>query len=327
MPEIHKPRSGTMQYWPRKRAARIYPNVSIDNSKAKVDGVRPLFFAAYKAGMTHVIAVDNIKGSPSFNQPVSVPVTVFDSPPLFVLGARCYTQNGRNAVSSFETYAQNVPKDIHASRKSKHKAEDIDSKKDLADVRLIIATQPAKSGLGKRTPEIFEVDISGNLEEKIAYAKEKLGKEITINEVFNEGQFIDVTAVSRGRGFKGVVKRFGIRVRWRKDEQGHRQIGVHGTEHEGRIRFTVGMAGQHGFHKRTEYNKQVMRIGADGFSPKGGFIRYGTIPKTFVFVKGSVPGSKKRLVMLRAPLRETSKSHPIAIQEVSTASHQGNSAR
>lgn len=326
MPKIHKPRSGSLQYWPRKRAARIYPNISIDSSKVFAEGVRPLVFAAYKAGMTHVIAVDAIKGSPSFNQPISVPVSVLDAPPLFVLGARSYSISGRNPTSSFDVYAQSIPKELRITRKSKHKVDELDAKK-VSDIRLIVVTQPTKSGLGKKTPEIFETDLSGTLEEKIKYAKEKLGKELAVNEVFSEGQFVDVTAITKGKGFQGVVKRFGIRVRWRKDEQGHRQIGVHGTERVGRILYTVPMAGQLGFQRRTEHNKQIFKMGSDGFSPKGGFVNYGTVPKTFIFLKGSIPAPKKRLVMLRAPLRTLSKGYPVTIQEVSVASQQGVSTR
>ncbi|MBI4017929.1 MAG: 50S ribosomal protein L3 [Candidatus Aenigmarchaeota archaeon] len=328
MPYVHKSRAGTMQYWPRKRAARIYPNISIEASKVLVDGVRPLVFAAYKAGMTHTIIVDTIKGSPSFNQPISVPVSVLDAPPLFVIGVRCYTRVARNEVSSFDIYTQNIPKEMRLLKKSKHKTEDIESKKSaLSDVRLIVATQPTKSGMSKKTPEIFEVDVSGALEDRIKYAKEKLGKELTINDTFNEGQFVDVTAITKGHGFQGVVKRFGTKLQGRKNEQSHRQIGVHGTEHEGRIRFTVPMAGQHGFHRRTEHNKQIFKIANDGFAPKGGFVRYGAAPKTFVFVKGSVGGPRKRLVFLRAPLRAPSKGYPITIQEIGAASQQGARTR
>ncbi|QQG39859.1 MAG: 50S ribosomal protein L3 [Candidatus Aenigmatarchaeota archaeon] len=327
MPKVHRPRRGSLQYWPRKRAARIHPNVSIDSAKVTVEGTRPLAFAAYKAGMTHLIAVDAVKGSPSFNQPIAVPVSVLDAPPLLVLGFRCYAASGRSSVASFDVYADGVPKELRVSLKSKHKAADVEKNKNVDNVRLIVSTQPTKSGIAKKTPEIFEVDIGGKLGEKIKYASEKLGKEITVGEVFNEGQFIDVTAITKGKGFQGVVKRFGIRVRGRKDEQGHRKIGIHGPERMGRILYSVPMAGQLGFFRRTEHNKQIFRISSDGFSPKGGFVGYGAVPKTMIFLKGSIPGSKKRLVVLRAPLRASSKGYPIAIQEVSVASQQGMKTR
>ena len=56
MPKIRSSRHGSLQYWPRKRAKRIYPEVkwaSVKDPKAKALG-----FAAYKAGMTHVLIKD-----------------------------------------------------------------------------------------------------------------------------------------------------------------------------------------------------------------------------------------------------------------------------
>lgn len=324
MPKVHKPHSGSMQYWPRVRAKRIYPRVSLSPDKVSVDGVKPLVFAAYKAGMTHVMAIDNIKGSPSFNQTRAMPVSVLDAPPLFVLGVRFYVRAGHSSVSSFEVYTNNLPKELRLTRKSKHRLDDIEIKKNsITDARLIVSTQPTRSGLGKKTPEVFEIDVGGRLDDKINYAVAHLGKELHVQDVFKEGQFVDVTSVTKGKGFQGVVKRFGVRVQGRKNEQAHRQIGIHGPENVGRIRYTIPMAGQMGFHRRTEYNKQIVRIAQDGFSPKGGFVNYGGVPKTYVFLKGSVPGQKKRLVMLRAPLRAPSKGYPVAIQEVSVASQQG----
>ena len=60
-----------------------------------------------------------------------------------------------------------------------------------------------------------------------------------------------------------------------------------------------------GYHRRTEYNKRIMRIGVDGnmVTPKGGFVRYGMVKGPHVLLKGSVPGPKKRLVRLRVPAR------------------------
>ena len=58
MGQSHAPRHGSMQFWPRKRARRMYPRV---RSWADCKDAKPLGFAGYKVGMTHVIYVDNKK--------------------------------------------------------------------------------------------------------------------------------------------------------------------------------------------------------------------------------------------------------------------------
>jgi len=63
--------------------------------------------------------------------------------------------------------------------------------------------------------------------------------------------------------------------------------------------------GQMGYHQRTEFNKRILKIGADGtdITPEGGFINYGLVRGDYVLIKGSVPGPSKRLIRLRDPIR------------------------
>jgi large subunit ribosomal protein L3 len=58
--------------------------------------------------------------------------------------------------------------------------------------------------------------------------------------------------------------------------------------------------GQVGYHLRTEYNKQIAKIGKDPkeVEPKGGFLRYGQIKNPYVLVKGSIAGTAKRMIKI-----------------------------
>ena len=88
MPKIKSPRKGSMGYWPRKRARRIYPRIKTwpTSSEAKALG-----FAGYKVGMTHGFIVDNNPNSRTKGQEISTPITVLECPPLSVFGFRCYS--------------------------------------------------------------------------------------------------------------------------------------------------------------------------------------------------------------------------------------------
>ena len=70
--------------------------------------------------------------------------------------------------------------------------------------------------------------------------------------------------------------------------------------------WKVAHAGQTGFHTRTEYNKQIINISDNPaeLNPKGGIKHYGVIKNTSIMIKGSIPGAKKRLIVITKPIRQ-----------------------
>jgi large subunit ribosomal protein L3e len=72
---------------------------------------------------------------------------------------------------------------------------------------------------------------------------------------------IDVVGVTKGKGFNGVQRRWGVKKLPRKTHRGLRKVGCIGAWHPARVRFTCPRAGQLGYHHRTEVNKKIYRIG------------------------------------------------------------------
>jgi len=148
-----------------------------------------------------------------------------------------------------------------------------------------------------------------------------------VEDVFKEGQFVDVIAVSKGKGWQGVVKRWGVRILQDKSNKTKRGIGTLGAWGPGRILYTVPRAGQMGYHQRTEFNKRILRIGKDGkeITPEGDFLHYGPVKNSYILLAGSVPGPAKRLIRLRYPARPPKLilEKPPQITYVSLASPQG----
>src|SRR5438132_1003154 len=69
---------------------------------------------------------------------------------------------------------------------------------------------------------------------------------------------------------------------------------------------TVARAGQKGFQERTETGKRILLIGnakERPITPPGGFLHFGNVEGDYAVVKGSLPGSPKRFVLLRHPAR------------------------
>ncbi|MEM5853044.1 MAG: 50S ribosomal protein L3 [Candidatus Aenigmatarchaeota archaeon] len=307
MPEVRRPRKGSQAFYPRKRAKRIYPSIS---TYPETDKPKLLDFAGYKAGMTQVVLIDNVKSSPTFGQEVVVPATVIECPPMRVVGIRFYEQTTKGLKVLTEVWTKNLPKHIERKVKvkpSEEKLSEVEKNLDkVVKIRLIVATQPTLSGLGKKKPEIFEMEVGGkDIKEKIEFAKKLLGKDVRASDVFRQGEFVDVIAVTKGKGTAGPVKRFGVFIQSRKAKEKRRHVGTLGQEQPGKVRHTVPMAGQLGFQTRTELNKRILKIGEKGeeVTPKSGFKRYGIVKSDYVLVEGSVPGPKKRLIRLRSAIR------------------------
>ncbi len=198
-----------------------------------------------------------------------------------------------------------------------------------SEVRVVTYTQPYLiTGVPKKVPDVMEHKIGGNVEEALEYAISKLGGEIKVSEVFDEGAIIDVIAVTKGKGFQGPVKRWGVITLDAKHARSskHRRVGNLGPWNPHHVRWTVPQAGQMGFHQRTEYNKRLIKIGENGeeITPKGGFLHYGVIRTQYVLIAGSVPGPVKRLVRMRDAIRPPKAQFDgVNIVYVSTTSKQG----
>jgi large subunit ribosomal protein L3 len=315
MPARRRPGKGSKAFYPRKRAKRIYPRLKTwsDSKDAK-----PLGFAGYKAGMSHVVMLNTNPNSTTKGQQIMRPITVLECPPLSIFGFRCYAKN----KTSFDVFSENPNKNLSRKIKLPKNSKKIEEQinklpKNISKINLVCHTNP----VFKKRPEIFELAIGGTFEDQLKYAKEILGKEIKITDVFKEGDLIDVFAVTKGHGFEGPVKRFGVKTLNRKAQQMARHVGALGQDEPGKIRSTVPQSGQTGFQTRCELNKRILKI-MNGFALKGGFINYGDVKSDAILLEGCIPGSKKRLIRFRFAMRPK-KLHPIDIRTISMESKQG----
>ncbi|MEM2131009.1 MAG: 50S ribosomal protein L3 [Candidatus Woesearchaeota archaeon] len=326
MPTVRQPRSGSMQYWPRKRAKRQYPRIrKFPTSNEK--GL--LTFAAYKVGMTHIIGIETNKNSHYKGEETSIPVTILECPPMKIAGIRLYKKIGNVLKASKDLL---LSSDKNLARKLKLPKE-IDVKKidsidinSYSDIRAVIYTQPSKTSIGKKKPELFEVSLGGTLQDKFNFIKENINKELSINTFFKEGDLIDLKAVTKGKGFQGPVKRFGISIRPPKSEKAIRNPASLGPWcGQGHIMYRVAHAGKMGYHLRTEHNKQILKIinNPNEINPVGGFLSYGKLNSTIILMKGSVPGPRKRIIVLQKPIRKFKTKSLPTILEIDRSSKQG----
>ena len=117
----------------------------------------------------------------------------------------------------------------------------------------------------------------------------KPGQEIKA-DVFAAGDHIDVTAVSKGKGFQGTIKRLGQhRGPMKHGSKFHRHAGSNGTSSDpSRVYKGKGMPGQMGNKRVTIQNLEIVRVDAEN---------------NLILVKGAVPGPKKGLVNVKATVK------------------------
>lgn len=328
----HRPRRGSLGYSPRVRSARPVPRVRSwppGPKQPQLEG-----FAGYKVGMTHAFIVDYRKRSTTAGQEVSVPVTVVEVPPIRVIAARIYRRDPYGARVAAEVWAgtpvEELERRIVSHPESPPEARSRFSTAEGDEVRLLVHTQPHLiTGVGSKVPSLFEVRVSGEkFSDRRAFALEQLGKELSVDQLAKEGEFLDVLGITKGKGFQGHIKRWGVKLQPRKNSKHRRMIGTLGPHNPSFVTYRIPQSGQMGYHRRTAYNIRVLKIvkdpRAESVTPLGGFLHYGELRSPCVLLHGSVPGPAKRLLRFRLPIR----SHIASVEKVdvrylSTRSKQG----
>ena len=317
MPKEHKPRAGSLQFWPRKRTKKpLRVNWKPLEEKYK-DIPLPLGLISYKVGMESVIVRDEHEKSLTKGEEIFMPITILEIPPHRIFSVRFYKNNKlmselRNPFA-FKDYKW-LKRKVKEMKKEKSKEEiikEIEEKAKEADkIRLLLYTKPKAIKL-KKTPEIVEVAMGGKKEEQLEFIKNHLDKDINVKEILKPKMLIDVRGATKGKGFAGPIKRFGIKRKQHKSEKGVRRPGSLGPWNPSKVSFRVPMAGQLGFFKRIDYNKYILDVGnikEKNINKKEGFLHYGFVDGDFVIVKGSVMGTPKRPIFLTFPLRPSKKS-------------------
>ena len=117
--------------------------------------------------------------------------------------------------------------------------------------------------------------------------KVKLGMKLKIKDVFNENEFLDVTSISKGKGFQGVVKRHNFSGVGQNTHGQHNRNRAPGSIGAGstpsRVFKGMRMAGRTGGNKVKIQNLKILKINQK---------------ENLIYVNGSVPGSKNTYVIL-----------------------------
>ena len=180
-----------------------------------------------------------------------IPVTVIEVTPNVVLQKKTVETDGYNAVQL-----------------------------GYADKREKLANKPETGHAAKANtaPKRFVKEIAG--EEMLAF---EVGQEVKGN-IFTEGELVDVTGTSKGKGYQGVIKRHNFGRGPMSHGSGyHRGIGSMGSIDPARIKPGKKMPGRMGGVTKTVQNLE--------------FVKY-DVENNVILVKGNVPGAKNSYVVV-----------------------------
>ncbi|AAT05370.1 50S ribosomal protein L3 [Listeria monocytogenes] len=188
-----------------------------------------------------------------------------------------FTENGELIPVTVIEAAQNVVLQKKTVETDGYEAVQIG----FEDKRAILSNKPEQGHVAKAntTPKRFIREFRDvNLDEY------EIGAEVKV-DVFAEGDIIDATGVSKGKGFQGVIKRHGqSRGPMAHGSRYHRRPGSMGPVAPNRVFKNKLLPGRMGGEQITIQNLEIVKV---------------DVEKNVLLVKGNVPGAKKALVQIK----------------------------
>jgi large subunit ribosomal protein L3 len=185
-----------------------------------------------------------------------IPVTVVEAAPNVVLQVKSVETDGYEAVQlGFE------------------------------DKREKLSNKPEKGHVGKANtaPKRFVKEING-----VNLAEYEVGQEVKV-DIFAEGEMVDVTGISKGKGFQGVIKRHGqSRGPMAHGSRYHRRPGSMGPVAPNRVFKGKLLPGRMGGEQITVQNLQIVKVDAE---------------RNLLLIKGNVPGPRKALLKIKGAVK------------------------
>ena len=218
---------------------------------------------ATKVGMTQIFDEDG----------TLIPVTVLQAGPCVVTQIKTVDNDGYSAVQVG-----------YVDKKEKIVNKDKAGKKEIAHRHGV--NKPLKGHFDKAGVSAKRYVREFKFENAEEYT---LGAEIKA-DIFEAGDKVDASAISKGKGFQGAIKRFGQhRGPMAHGSKFHRHQGSNGAcSSPSRVFKGKGMPGHMGSKKVTIQNLQVVRVDAE---------------KNLLLIKGAVPGPKKALVTIKETVK------------------------
>ena len=150
------------------------------------------------------------------------------------------------------------------------------------DKREVLSNKPAKGHVAKANtaPKRFIKEFKN-----VELGEYEVGQEVKV-DVFQAGDIVDVTGITKGKGFQGAIKRHGqSRGPMGHGSRYHRRPGSMGPVAPNRVFKNKHLAGRMGGDQVTIQNLEIVKVDVD---------------KNVILIRGNVPGAKKSLIQIKA---------------------------
>jgi large subunit ribosomal protein L3 len=204
-----------------------------------------------------------------------IPVTVIEAGPCTVIQKKTAENDGYTAVQlGFGALSESRERKALKPVKGHFKKAGTSVFRYLKEFRL-------KNADALNVGDVIKADIFQSMQEE----KDSNGKPVV--KILDR---VDVTGITKGHGFTGVVKKYGFKMKIASHGVGpiHRHMGSIGTIDPAKIMKNTKMPGQWGSEKMTALNLDVVKVDAE---------------KNLIAVKGAVPGPKGSLVYIRSTVK------------------------
>src|SRR3989344_5919029 len=200
MAKLSRPRFGSLQYWPRKRATKALPRVNWDTISKTSKNQGLLGLVAYKAGMATAIVRDKTEKSMTQNKKIALPVTIVEVPKLKIYSVRFY----KHGKVMKEVVVSN-DKELKRVLRLPKKAGELKEVDGWDELRVIVYS--VMKNMFKKSPAITEIRVKHD--NPLEFVKQNIGKEISFKDI-GVWSLVDVRGTTKGKGLVGPVKRMGI---------------------------------------------------------------------------------------------------------------------
>jgi large subunit ribosomal protein L3 len=156
----------------------------------------------------------------------------------------------------------------------------------FGDIREKLVNKPVKGHFAKAGVAVKKYLKEFRFEDAASY---EVGQEIKA-DIFANGDKVDAVGISKGKGYQGAIKRFGLsRGPMKHGSKYHRHAGSNGSSASpSRVFKGKHMPGQMGHVRVTVQNLEIVRVDAEN---------------NMILVKGAVPGAKKGLIILKETVK------------------------
>ncbi|RMF05127.1 50S ribosomal protein L3, partial [Candidatus Woesearchaeota archaeon] len=135
--------------------------------------------------MVSACVQDNTEHSMTKGKKIIIPMTLLEAPKMKIFSVRFYKNNNVQT----EILTPNLDRELKRKLKLPKKQHKLDSirTEDYDDLRIIVYSMVKKTGL-KKKPDVLEIGLGGSYEDKLAFVKENLSKELSIYDFFEKGE-------------------------------------------------------------------------------------------------------------------------------------------